>query len=73
MPEHAPRALRVERSVTLRQLAAGPHMSVAFLAAPEHGRSGAPSPGLLHRANELFRLIRDDAGELARPARLSRT
>jgi hypothetical protein len=47
-------------------------MSAASLAAPEHGRSGAPNPGLVHQANEFFRLIWDNAEELARLARLSR-
>ena len=65
------RALRAERSVTLTQLAAELRVSPAYLSALEHGRRGAPAPGLVHQVNEFFGLIWDDAEELARLARLS--
>lgn len=65
------RALRAERGVTLKQLAAALQVSTAYLSALEHGRRGAPSAGLVHQVNEFFGLIWDDAEELARLARLS--
>ncbi|GGG31830.1 transcriptional regulator [Caldovatus sediminis] len=65
------RALRAQRGVTLRELAAALQVSPAYLSALEHGRRGRPSPGLVHQINEFFGLIWDDAEELARLARLS--
>ena len=65
------RALRAERKVTLRQLAAQLQVSPAYLSALEHGRRGAPSAGLVHQVNEFFGLIWDEADDLARLARLS--
>jgi transcriptional regulator with XRE-family HTH domain len=65
------RALRAERGVTLARLAKELQVSAAYLSALEHGRRGAPSPGLVHQVNEFFGLIWDDAEELARLARLS--
>ncbi len=65
------RALRAERGVTLRDLAAGLRVSPAYISALEHGRRGAPGPGLVHQVCEFFGLIWDDADELARLARLS--
>ena len=66
------RALRAERGMTLRRLAAELQVSAAYLSALEHGRRGTPSAGLVHQVNEVFGLIWDDAEELARLARLSR-
>lgn len=66
------RALRAERGVTQRALAAELRVSAAYLSALEHGRRGAPSAGLVHQVNEFFGLIWDEAEELARLARLSR-
>lgn len=65
------RALRAQRGLTLKQLAAELQVSAAYLSALEHGKRGAPSPGLVHQVNEVFGLIWDDAEELARLARLS--
>lgn len=65
------RALRTERGVTQRQLAAALQVSTAYLSALEHGRRGAPSAGLVHQVNEFFGLIWDEAEELAQLARLS--
>ncbi|MBW4092620.1 MAG: helix-turn-helix transcriptional regulator [Proteobacteria bacterium] len=65
------RALRAERGLTQRRLAAELQVSAAYLSALEHGRRGAPSAGLVHQVNEVFGLIWDDADELARLARLS--
>ena len=65
------RALRAERGVTLKHLAETLQVSAAYLSALEHGKRGAPSPGLVHQVNEYFGLIWDDADDLARLARLS--
>jgi len=65
------RALRAERGVTLRELAAALQVSSAYLSALEHGRRGAPGPGLVHQVNEYFGLIWDEADDLARLAKLS--
>jgi transcriptional regulator with XRE-family HTH domain len=65
------RALRAERGITLKELAAALQVSAAYLSALEHGRRGRPSAGLLHQLNEYFGLIWDDAEELARLARES--
>ncbi|MGH7071938.1 MAG: helix-turn-helix domain-containing protein [Acetobacteraceae bacterium] len=65
------RALRKERAVRLADLAADLQVSAAYLSALEHGRRGAPSPGLVHQVCEFFGLIWDDAEELVRLARIS--
>lgn len=65
------RALRAERGVTLKQLAAELQVSAAYLSALEHGKRGAPSAGLVHQVNEFFGLIWDAAEDLAGLARLS--
>lgn len=65
------RALRRERAVRLADLAAGLQVSAAYLSALEHGRRGAPSPGLVHQVCEFFGLIWDDSEELVRLARIS--
>jgi transcriptional regulator with XRE-family HTH domain len=65
------RALRAQRGYTLKRLATELQVSAAYLSALEHGKRGAPSPGLVHQVNEVFGLIWDDAEELARLARLS--
>jgi transcriptional regulator with XRE-family HTH domain len=65
------RALRAQRGITLKQLASELQVSAAYLSALEHGRRGAPTPGLVHQVNEFFGLIWDDAEELSRLARLS--
>ena len=65
------RALRAERGVTLKQLAAELQVSAAYLSALEHGKRGAPGAGLVHQVNEFFGLIWDAAEDLAGLARLS--
>ncbi len=65
------RALRAQRGVTLKQLAAALQVSPAYLSALEHGRRGQPSAGLVHQVNEFFGLIWDEAEELAELARRS--
>ena len=66
------RALRAERGIALKHMAAELQVSAAYLSALEHGMRGAPSDGLVHQINEFFGLIWDEADELSRLARLSR-
>ena len=65
------RALRADRGVTLKDLAASLQISAAYLSALEHGKRGSPSAGLVHQVNEYFALIWDEADDLSRLARLS--
>jgi transcriptional regulator with XRE-family HTH domain len=66
------RALRTERNILQRDMAAKLEVSPAYLSALEHGRRGAPSAGLIHQICGLFGLIWDDADELKALARLSK-
>lgn len=65
------RALRSERGMTQKDVAAQLEVSAAYLSALEHGRRGAPSAGLVHQVCDVFGLIWDQAEELAELARLS--
>ncbi len=65
------RALRRQRRVTLKDMAAALQVSSAYLSALEHGHRGRPSAGLVHQVNEFFGLIWDEAEELSDLARLS--
>ena len=65
------RALRAERGMTLKALAAELQMSAAYVSALEHGRRGVPSTGLVHQICEVLGLIWEEADELNRVARLS--
>ena len=65
------RALRAERGLTLKDLAAALRVTPAYISALEHGRRGAPGAGLVHQVCEVFGLIWDEAEELATLARLS--
>ena len=65
------RALRAERGMTLKDLAAQLQVSAAYLSALEHGKRGAPRPGLVHQVCEALGLIWDQAEDLAQLARLS--
>jgi transcriptional regulator with XRE-family HTH domain len=66
------RALRAERKILQRDMAAALAVSAAYLSALEHGRRGAPSAGLIHQICDYFGLIWDDADELRVLAKLSR-
>lgn len=66
------RALRRERGLLLKDMAAALQVSSAYLSALEHGRRGAPSAGLIHQICQYFELIWDDADELAALAKQSR-
>jgi transcriptional regulator with XRE-family HTH domain len=65
------RALRAERGLTLKALAAQLQVSAAYLSALEHGKRGAPGIGLVHQVCDVFGLIWDQAEDLAQLARLS--
>ena len=65
------RALRRQRRVTLKDMAAQLQVSSAYLSALEHGHRGRPSAGLVHQVNEFFGLIWDEAEEMSELAKLS--
>ncbi len=65
------RALRDERGVSLKEMAAALNISSAYLSALEHGRRGKPTGFLLHRIIAYFNVIWDEAEELQRLAELS--
>ena len=65
------RALRTERGMTLKELAAQLQVSAAYISALEHGRRGAPSIGLVHQVCDIMGLIWNQAEDLAALARLS--
>lgn len=65
------RAMRHERGVTLKEMAAALRVSSAYLSALEHGRRGKPTWILLQRIITYFNVIWDEAEELQRLAELS--
>jgi len=65
------RALRAERGVTLKQMAAAIGVSSAYLSALEHGHRGKPTWLLLQRIIAYFNVIWDEAEDLQRLAELS--
>jgi len=65
------RALREERGVSLKAMAAALNVSSAYLSALEHGRRGTPTWVLLQRIITFFNVIWDEAEELQRLAELS--
>ena len=65
------RALRADRGMTQRDMAAALQVTPAYLSALEHGRRGAPRSGLVHQVCEVLGLIWGEAEELAALARLS--
>lgn len=65
------RALRDEREITLKQMAADLELSPAYLSSLEHGHRGRPSEALVVQICEYFHLIWDDFEEMHRLARLS--
>ncbi|HEY4191371.1 MAG TPA: helix-turn-helix transcriptional regulator [Mesorhizobium sp.] len=58
------RALRRERSVSQKEMAAAVGVSAAYLSALEHGRRGAPTWALTQKIIGYFNIIWDDAEEL---------
>ncbi|MEO5805365.1 helix-turn-helix transcriptional regulator [Devosia sp.] len=65
------RAMRDERGISLKQMAAALNVSSAYLSALEHGRRGTPTGFLLHRIIAYFNVIWDEAEELQRLAEMS--
>jgi transcriptional regulator with XRE-family HTH domain len=65
------RALREERGVSLKDMAAALRVSSAYLSALEHGRRGKPTWILLQRIITYFNVIWDEAEELQRLAEIS--
>ena len=65
------RALREERGISLKDMAAALNVSSAYLSALEHGRRGKPTGFLLHRIITFFNVIWDEAEELQRLAEMS--
>jgi len=65
------RALRRDRGLTLKDMAAGLRLSPAYLSALEHGRRGKPSAVLVHQICSYFQIIWDEAEELKALAGLS--
>jgi transcriptional regulator with XRE-family HTH domain len=65
------RALRSERGVSQKDMAAAVGVSAAYLSALEHGRRGAPTWTLIQKIIGYFNIIWDDAEELARLAETS--
>lgn len=65
------RALREERGVSLKEMAAALRVSSAYLSALEHGKRGKPTWMLLQRIIAYFNIIWDEAEELQRLAEMS--
>jgi transcriptional regulator with XRE-family HTH domain len=65
------RALRLERSITLKDMAKALHVSSAYLSALEHGKRGRPSWHLLQGVIAYLNIIWDDAENLVQLAKLS--
>jgi transcriptional regulator with XRE-family HTH domain len=65
------RAIRAERGLALKDMAAGLQVSPAYLSAMEHGRRGKPSRRFVHRVCQFLGIIWDEAEELQRLADLS--
>ena len=65
------RALRAERGITLKQMAAGLKVSSAYLSALEHGHRGTPTWDLMQRIIAYFNIIWDDAEDLIRLSEIS--
>ncbi len=65
------RALRHERGLTLKEMAAALQLSPAYLSALEHGKRGKPTALLLHQICSYFQIIWDEAEELKELAGVS--
>lgn len=64
-------ALRRERGVSQKDMAAAIGVSAAYLSALEHGKRGAPTWALIQKIIGYFNVIWDDAEELLRLAQSS--
>jgi transcriptional regulator with XRE-family HTH domain len=65
------RALRAQRRIQLKEMAAALKVSPAYLSALEHGHRGRPSGGLVQQISAYFNLAWDDVDELKRLAGIS--
>lgn len=65
------RKLRIERNVTLKQMAEALGVSSAYLSALEHGKRGRPGWHLIQRILAYFNIIWDEAEDVVRLARIS--
>ncbi|MDB5506019.1 MAG: family transcriptional regulator [Devosia sp.] len=65
------RAMRRERSISLKTMAGALDVSSAYLSALEHGKRGKPTWFLLNRIITYFNVIWDEAEDLQRLAELS--
>jgi transcriptional regulator with XRE-family HTH domain len=65
------RAMRAERGITLKEMAAGLKVSSAYLSALEHGHRGTPTWDMLQRIIAYFNVIWDEAEELIRLSEVS--
>ena len=65
------RALRTERGISQKEMAAALGVSAAYLSALEHGRRGVPGWALVQKIIGYFNVIWDDAEELERLAAIS--
>ncbi len=65
------RALRAERGLTLKAMAADLGVSPAYLSALEHGHRGRPNRRFVHRVCQSLGIIWDEAEDLQRLADLS--
>ncbi len=66
------RALRQERGVSQKEMAAALGVSAAYLSALEHGHRGAPNWTMIQKIIGYFNIIWDDADEVQRLAETSR-
>ncbi|MFI0846697.1 helix-turn-helix domain-containing protein [Mesorhizobium sp. IMUNJ 23232] len=62
------RALRAERGISQKQMAAALGVSAAYLSALEHGRRGVPGWPMVQKIIGYFNVIWDDAEELEKLA-----
>ncbi|MBM3607853.1 MAG: helix-turn-helix transcriptional regulator [Alphaproteobacteria bacterium] len=65
------RAIRAERGISLKDMAAGVGVSPAYLSALEHGHRGQPTWYLVQRIIGFFNIIWDEAEELEKLAGVS--
>lgn len=65
------RALRQERDLSAKTMAAGLGITPAYLSALEHGQRGKPNRRFVHRVCQYLGIIWDDAEDLQRLADLS--
>ena len=64
-------ALRAERGMSLKDLAAKLAVTPAYLSALESGQRGVPNRRFLHKICQIFAIIWDEADELAALAQSS--